>query len=79
MYEGFNLIGPAFLRQDTPIVTGLPVNEVLITIYNAPGEMSPWGYSMVISPGYNQNSFVYLRDTGTGPLFEIGTGAPEPC
>jgi len=58
VYTGWNLVGSAFLT-----VTGeFPVDEALITLYYAEGELMPWGYSQVISPALNQPGWVYTRD-----------------
>jgi len=74
LYAGWNLAGSAFLN-----VTGeLPVDEALITIYYAPGDLMPWGYTQVLSPGYNQPDWTYTRqpfDNGeTPPNMLVGKG-----
>jgi len=63
---GWNLVGSAFL---TPT---MPVNEALISIYFAPGNL--WGYNMAVSPGVNQPAWTYVRDGAPIPGMEIGKG-----
>jgi len=66
--EGWNLIGPAFLDESEK-----PIEEALISLYYAAGGNQPWGYSQIVSPNYNQPSWVYTRDGGTQNLL-VGKG-----
>ena len=65
---GWNLIGSAFLEQEA-----WAVDLALISLYFAPGELKPWGYSQVVSPGINQPYWVYTRN-GTGPNMLVCKG-----
>jgi hypothetical protein len=56
VYAGWNLIGSAFLDESKS------VEEALVTLYYAEGELKPWGYTQVISPAYNQPGWVHTRD-----------------
>jgi len=74
VYVGWNLVGSAFLNE-----TGeMPVDEALISLYYAAGELMPWGYNQVISPAYNQPDWVYTRrefpTTGEVPNMLVGKG-----
>jgi hypothetical protein len=69
VYTAWNLVGSAFITE-----TGeYPVNDALISLYYAEGELMPWGYSQVISPELNQPAWVYHRD-GTVQNMLIGKG-----
>jgi len=76
MYPGWNLAGSAFLEESGE----LPVNQALITLYYAQGELLPWGYTQVISPALNQPGWVYTRwiyteiPEGTVPNMLVGKG-----
>jgi hypothetical protein len=74
VYNGWNMVGSAFLNE-----TGeLPVDEALISLYFATGELKPWGYTQVISPAYNQPYWVYTRQPEEGgetpPNMLVGKG-----
>ena len=70
MVAGWNLVGSAFMNN----AGELPVNEALISLYYAGGELKPYGYTQAISPALNQPGWVYIRDATTPPNMLIGKG-----
>jgi len=66
LVAGWNLVGADFGT------TTMPVNEALISIYFAPGNL--WGYNMIVSPGTNQTPWTHVRDGVSPPNMEIGKG-----
>ena len=64
---GWNLVGLASLED-------MAVDEALISLYYAEGELLPWGYSQVISPALNQPGWTYPRDGTVVPNMLMGNG-----
>jgi PKD repeat protein len=64
--EGVSLIGPAPAYNGVSGFDPMPVDQALVSIYQAPGGRT--GYSMVISPALGQPGWAYARG---GPLHDV--------
>lgn len=63
LQTGLNLFGPAPALESVPQV--MPLDQALVSIAQAPGGI---GYTMVISPAYNQPGWTYALGSGVRDL-----------